>query len=156
MEIAGLPLHPLVVHAAVTIIPLAALLAIAFAVLPRWRWLSRWPTAALAVAAVAVAWVARLSGASLLEARPELERLVAEHQSRGQLLSLVVIPFAVIVVLAAWSLAGTSALASGRGAQESRIPSLETVLAGLVVLASLVMLVLVVLAGDSGSRAVWG
>lgn len=156
MEIAGLPLHPLVVHAAVTIIPLAALLAIAFAVLPRWRWLSRWPTAALAVAAVAVAWVARLSGASLLEARPELERLVAEHQSRGQLLSLVVIPFAVIVVLAAWSLAGTSALASGRGAQESRIPSLETVLAVLVVLASLVMLVLVVLAGDSGSRAVWG
>ena len=156
MEIAGLPLHPLVVHAAVTIIPLSALLAIAFVVLPRWRWLSRWPTAALAVAAVAVAWVARLSGASLLEARPELERLVAEHQSRGQLLSLVVIPFAVIVVLAAWSLAGTSALASGRGAQESRIPSLETVLAVLVVLASLAMLVLVVLTGDSGSRAVWG
>ena len=156
MEIAGLPLHPLVVHAAVTLIPLSALLAIAFVVLPRWRWLSRWPTAALAVAAVAVAWVARLSGASLLEARPELERLVAEHQSRGQLLSLIAIPFAVIVVLAAWSMAGTSALASGRGAQESRIPSLETLLAVLVVLASLTMLVLVVLAGDSGSRAVWG
>ena len=45
MEIAGLPLHPLVVHAAVVLIPLTALLAVAFAVLPRWRWLVRWPTA---------------------------------------------------------------------------------------------------------------
>jgi hypothetical protein len=156
MEIAGLPLHPLVVHAAVTLIPVSALLAIAFVVLPRWRWLSRWPTAALAVGAAAVAWVARLSGTSLLESRPELERLVAEHQDRGQLLSLVSIPFALIVVLAAWSMAGTSALASGRGAQESRVPALETVLAVLVVLASLAILVLVVLTGDSGSRAVWG
>jgi hypothetical protein len=156
MEIAGLPLHPLVVHAAVTLIPVSALLAIAFVVLPRWRWLSRWPTAALAVGAAAVAWVARLSGTSLLESRPELERLVAEHQDRGQLLSLVSIPFALIVVLAAWSMAGTSGLASGRGAQESRVPALETVLAVLVVLASLAILVLVVLTGDSGSRAVWG
>ena len=155
MEIAGLPLHPLVVHAAVTLIPLSAVLAIAFAVLPRWRWLSRWPVAGLAVVAAVVAWVARLSGSSLLDARPELERLVAEHQDRGQLLSLVSIPFALIVVLAAWSMAGTSALASGRGAQESRIPSLEKVFPALVVLASLAMIVLVILTGDSGSRAVW-
>jgi hypothetical protein len=156
MEIAGLPLHPLVVHAAVTIIPLSALVAIAFVVLPGWRWLSRWPTAALAVGAVAVAWVARLSGASLLDSRPELERLVADHQDRGELLSLVSIPFAVVVVLAAWSMAGTTALASGRGAQESRVPALEKVMPPLVILASLAVLVLVVLAGDSGSRAVWG
>ncbi|HSE07043.1 MAG TPA: DUF2231 domain-containing protein [Nocardioidaceae bacterium] len=156
MEIAGLPVHPLVVHAAVTLIPLSALFAIAFVVLPRWRWLSRWPTALLAVAALAVAWVARLSGAALLDSRPELARLVAEHQTRGQLLSLVAIPYAVIVVLAAWSMAGGTALASGRGGQESRIPALETVLAALVVIAALAVLVLVVLTGDSGSRAVWG
>jgi uncharacterized membrane protein len=156
MEIAGLPLHPLVVHAAVVLIPLSAALAIAFAVLPRWRWLSRWPTAAFAVVAAALAWVARLSGSSLLDSRPELARLVAEHQDRGELLSLVSLPYALLVVVAAWSMAGTSALASGRGAQESRIPALEKVLPALVVLASLAMMVVVVLAGDSGSRAVWG
>jgi hypothetical protein len=156
MEIAGLPLHPLVVHAAVVLIPLSAALAIAFAVLPRWRWLSRWPTAGLAVVAAVVAWVARLSGGSLLDSRPELERLVAEHQDRGELLALVSLPYAVVVVLAAWSLAGTTALASGRGAQESRVPALEKVLPALVVLAALALTVLVVLAGDSGSRAVWG
>jgi uncharacterized membrane protein len=156
MEIAGLPLHPLVVHAAVVLIPLSAALAIAFAVLPRWRWLSRWPTAGLAVVAALVAWVARLSGGSLLDSRPELERLVAEHQDRGELLALVSLPYAVVVVLAAWSLQGTTALASGRGAQASRVPALEKVLPALVVLVALAVLVLVVLAGDSGSRAVWG
>jgi len=156
MEIAGLPLHPLVVHAAVVLIPLSAALAIAFAVLPRWRWLSRWSAAGLAVVVVVVAWVARLSGSSLLDSRPELARIVAEHQDRGELLALVSLPYALIVVVAAWSMAGTSALASGRGAQESRIPALETVFAALVVLAALAVTVLVVLAGDSGSRAVWG
>jgi len=59
-------------------------------------------------------------------------------------------------VLAAWSLAGSTALASGRGARESRIPALEKVLPVLLVLAAVGVLVLVVLTGDAGSRAVWG
>lgn len=156
MEIAGLPLHPLVVHAAVTFIPLSAAVSIAFAVLPRWRWLLRWPTAVLALATPVLAWVARLSGEALLDARPELARVVGEHQERGELLAIVSLPYSLVVVLAAWSMAGTSALASGRGAQQSRVPSLEKVFPALVVLAALVVLVLVVLVGDSGSRAVWG
>jgi len=162
MEIGGLPLHPLVVHAVVVLVPLSAALAIALAVLPRWRWLSRWPAAAAAVLAATVAWVARLSGGSLLEDRPflletqSLRGQIEDHQGLGQLLTLVSIPYALLVVLAAWSLAGPSALASGRGAQESRVPALEKVLPALVVVASLGVLVLEVLTGDSGSRAVWG
>jgi len=162
MEIAGLPLHPLVVHAAVTLVPLSAGLAIALAVLPRWRWLSRWPTAATAVAALVVAWVARVSGNALLEDRPFLldadpiASRLETHQQLGEILSLVMIPFAVLVVLAAWSLAGTSALASGRGAQESRVPALDKALPVVLVVAALGVLVLVVLTGDAGSRAVWG
>jgi hypothetical protein len=46
MTFAGLPLHPLVVHAAVVLTPLAALLVVGSAVLPRWRWLTRWPAGA--------------------------------------------------------------------------------------------------------------
>lgn len=156
MEIAGLPLHPLVVHAAVTFIPLSAAVSIAFAVLPRWRWLLRWPTAVLAVATPVLAWVARQSGEALLDDRPELARLVTEHQEWGQLTAFVSLPYVVVVGVAVWSLAGTSALASGRGAQESRIPALEKVMPALVVVASLALLVLVVLVGDSGARAVWG
>ena len=51
MEIGGLPLHPLVVHGAVVFTPLAALALIVFAILPRYRYLTRWPAAILAVIA---------------------------------------------------------------------------------------------------------
>jgi hypothetical protein len=162
MEIAGLPLHPLVVHAAVTLIPLSALASVAFVVVPRWRWLLRWPAAVLAVLAASVAWVSRLSGSALLDDRPfllespELREQIERHEELGELMSLVSLPYALLVLLAAWSLAGTTALASGRGAQESRLPALEKVLPVLVVIASLGVLVLVVLVGDSGARAVWG
>jgi hypothetical protein len=162
MEIAGLPLHPLVVHAAVVFIPLSALATIWFAVMPGWRWLTRWPTAVLAVGALAVAWVARLSGQALLEARPflldspTLRDQIQTHQERGSLLSLLMIPFAALVVAAAWSLEGRSALASGRGARESKVPALEKVFPAVLVLAALGVIVLAVLAGDAGSRAVWG
>ena len=43
MEINGLPLHPLVVHAVVVLSPLAALGGLLYAAVPRWRWWLRWP-----------------------------------------------------------------------------------------------------------------
>lgn len=156
MEIAGLPLHPLVVHATVVLVPLSAALAVALAVLPRWRWLTRWPAAAVAVLGLALSWLASSSGEALAEARPGLEQLVEEHEELGELLANAMVPFALLVVLAAWSLAGPSALASGRGAQDSRIPVLDKVLPALLVLGAAGVLVLVVLVGDSGARAVWG
>jgi hypothetical protein len=162
MEIAGLPLHPLVVHTAVTLVPLSALVSVAFVVVPRWRWLLRWPAGVLAVLAAIVAWVSRLSGSALLEDRPfllespQLREQIERHEQLGELLSLVSLPYALLVLLGAWSLAGTTALASGRGARESRLLGLEKVLPVLVVLASVGVLVLVVLVGDSGARAVWG
>lgn len=156
MEIAGLPLHPLVVHATVVLVPLGAVAAVLMAVVPRWRWLTRWPAAVLAVLAVPLAWLSTWSGEVLLEARPGLAPLVADHQEVGELLAWSTIPFAAVVLLAVWSLAGPSALGSGRGAQESRLPALERVLPVAVVAAALGVLVLVVLTGDSGARAVWG
>ena len=48
--IAGLPVHILVIHAVVAFAPLAALLAIGYAVRPAWRRVLRWPVALLAVA----------------------------------------------------------------------------------------------------------
>src|SRR6266542_1811331 len=43
----SLPLHVLVIHLAVVVLPVSALTAIAFAVLPKWRWLLRWPALVL-------------------------------------------------------------------------------------------------------------
>jgi hypothetical protein len=156
MEIAGLPLHPLVVHAAVVLIPLTALLTVAFAVLPGWRWLLRWPTAGASVLCIVLAYVATTSGHSLENSRPELARLVREHSGRGDLLAKLTIVLAVVVVAAAFLLPGPSPLVSGRGERVSRGSVVDKVLPALLVLAAVVVLVQVVLTGDSGARAVWG
>jgi uncharacterized membrane protein len=156
MSIAGLPLHPLVVHAAVVLIPLSALLAVVFAVAPRWRWLTRWPTAALAVAVVFIGFLATSSGESLQEtSASSVERAVEEHAERGDALACLLVGFALLATLGAWVLSGDSGLASGRGAWESRLPALERVMPVLLVLGAVVVLVMVVLVGDSGARAVW-
>jgi hypothetical protein len=156
MTVAGLPLHALVVHATVVLIPISALLSIGFAVLPRWRWLARWPSAAGAVLSIALAYLTTASGQSLEKARPELAQLVRVHADRGHLLAQLTIVFAVVVVAAALLLPGPSGLASGKGAVESRVVIADKVLPLLVVLVAVVVLVQVVLTGDAGARAVWG
>ena len=84
MEVNGLPLHPLVVHAVVVLGPLAALTGLAYALVPRWRWVLRWPLVALAVVTAVAALAAVAAGEDLLAARPELEPLVEEHEGRGE------------------------------------------------------------------------
>jgi hypothetical protein len=156
MEIAGLPFHALILHAAVVLAPLAALLAIAYALLPRWRYLTRWPTVVMAAVALVTVWMSRLSGQSLLHSRPELAPLVREHQERGQLLSLLTILFTVVVVVAFWGLGGPSGFSSGSGARTMRSAAIDRGLSLAVVGASLLVLVWVFLTGDAGARAVWG
>jgi MFS family permease len=153
MEINGVPLHPLVVHAVVVLGPLAALTGLAYAAVPRWRWLLRWPLVALAVVVGVVAWVAVASGEDLLKARPELAPIVEVHMERGELLRNVALGYVLVSAFAAWALGGASALASGKGARETRLG----VPVALVLAATAVgLLVMLFLAGDSGARAVWG
>jgi uncharacterized membrane protein len=153
MELNGVPLHPLVVHAVVVLGPLATLTGLVYALVPKWRWLLRWPLVALALLTAVTAFLATASGEDLLESRPELEQLVEEHAEHGELLRNVALGFVPVSVLAAWALGGVSALASGRGARESRW---QLPVAGLLVVASIALLVTLFLAGDSGARAVWG
>ena len=155
MEFNGLPLHPLVVHAVVVLGPLAGVTGLAYALVPRWRWLLRWPLVVLAVMVAAASLLAVQAGESLLDSRPELEPLVEDHEDWGELLrswSLGLVP---VSIFAAWALRGPSRLASGRGAGESRMP-LGWLAGLLLVVGSVGLVVLVFLAGDSGSRAVWG
>lgn len=156
MEIGGLPLHPLVVHAAVIFTPLAALLAIVFAVVPRWRWLSRWPAALAALAALGSVLLAKASGNALLEQRPNLASVVDVHEERGELLVWFVIGFFVLAAASVWMLGSTSPLPSGRGARPAPAPWVARLLPVLVVTSALGVMVMVALTGDAGSRAVWG
>ncbi|GAA2124257.1 DUF2231 domain-containing protein [Nocardioides bigeumensis] len=155
MEFNGLPLHPLVVHAVVVFAPLAAISAIAYAVMPRWRWALRWPMVATTLVATLAAVVAVLAGDALLESRPELEALVKTHEERGELLRTFLLGFAVVVGLGAWRLGGPSGLKSGKGERPSSGGLVEILLMGLLVVGAVAVAVAVFLAGDSGSRAVW-
>ena len=153
MEINGLPLHPLVVHAVVVLGPLAALTGLVYAVVPRWRWLLRWPLVALAAVTAVTALLAVAAGEDLLASRPELAPIVEDHEEAGENLRSVALVYVVVAGLGAWALGGASALASGRGARDTRfgIP-----VAVLLAASAVGLLVTLFLAGDSGSRAVWG
>jgi hypothetical protein len=155
MEFAGLPFHFLILHAAVVLTPLAAVLAVAFAVLPRWRYLTRWPTAAMAVVALVTVWLSRLSGQSYLDANRGLADSVRVHQERGEMLSLLTILFTAVVAVAVWGLGGPSGFASGSGARPVRSVVVDRGLAVALVVTSLLVLVWVFLTGDAGARAVW-
>ena len=151
-----LPLHVLVIHAAVVLLPAAALAAIVFAVVPKWRWLLRWPVLLLGLGSLAVAFAARQSGKAFVSAKPELGQLVREHENRGDLLFYYSIAFAVICILAFLLLTGPSPLASGRGAKTGTMRPLELVVSGALVVMSVLIVWQTVRTGDAGARAVWG
>jgi len=148
MEINGLPLHVLVVHAAVVLTPMAALAALAYAVVPRWRDWLRWPVVVGVVVAVGAVWLAYYSGTDFrsndrfASATGEFADKLQRHQDRASLLRWVAGGFGVVTLVA-------TALHTRTG-----IPRLVLCVgvAGLAV----ATLVLTVMTGDAGAQAVWG
>jgi hypothetical protein len=65
VTIAGIPAHPLFVHAAVVLIPLTALLFIAWVPVPRWKQPFTAPTLLGAVVSIVVVFITRESGDAL-------------------------------------------------------------------------------------------
>jgi uncharacterized membrane protein len=157
MEINGLPLHPLIVHVVVVFAPLAAIGGIVYALVPRWRWWLRWPFVACAVIAAAAGVLAAQSGYSLEHDRG-LQQLAAvrTHQHRGSILRWLLLAYLVPTALAAWFLGGDSKVPSGWGAREGRSGGVAVALQVLLVVSAIVVLIWVILTGDSGARAVWG
>ena len=154
MTINGVPLHPLVVHAAVVFVPTAALLAIVF-VAPRWRWLVRWPAVVLAVAGAVVVQVAVMTGKTFEHIRHvQTLPLVRTHIMWGHRLQLAMWVFAAIMVAAFWAVPYVTRLSGGNDGA-GRVAVLEKPLLVIVPIAAIVVLTLVVLTGDAGARAVW-
>ncbi|MBA2559851.1 MAG: hypothetical protein H0V07_08185 [Propionibacteriales bacterium] len=149
-QINGLPVHALAVHAAVVLVPLAALLGVLFAV-PRTRAWSRLPLPLVALGALGSVFVARQSGQSLKETLgldrggSKVAALVAEHQSRANLLMILVVIFAVIAV-AAFVLSRDLAQFNG---------PIAMAVSALLVLGAIVVGFQTYRVGDIGSRAVW-
>ena len=157
-EFRGLPVHALVVHAAVVFAPLAALLGAAF-VMPALRARLRWPLLAVTLAALASVIVARLSGQELkeslnLEGSPAAP-LVDRHQDLAQQLLYLMVGFTVLVVFA---VAVTGRPASGTrsaGLARGRTQLAQSVLALLIMITGVAVTVQTIRTGELGTRAVW-
>ena len=153
-NLGNLPLHPLVVHAAVVGIPLAALLAFLFA-FPKTREWARWPLAITVVGATAVAFVARQSGLAFeaaLGIKPgnPVGDLISKHSMLANQLFYIMIGFSVIALLNVFLVAKRPA---DGAAKQSAV--LRVGLPILLVAAAVVALAWIVRVGDLGARAVW-
>ena len=149
-EFNGLPLHPLAVHAAIALVPLAGVLGVLFAV-PRTRAWARWPLPLVAVAAVAATYVARVTGEALNRVGglntsgiggPAAD-LIAEHEEASTVLFVLVIGYAVVAV-AALLLTRTSLLGTPAHA-----------VSALLVVGALLLSYWIYRVGDLGAQAVW-
>jgi uncharacterized membrane protein len=147
-EIQGLPLHPLVVHAVVVLVPLSALGAVLVAARPRWARPYGPLVAFGAVAAAGAAWVAQQAG-NALEAElgytgDALER-IETHGRWGLYVVNLGAGFAVLAVV--------STVLAFRLGPDNRW---QRVAAWLTAALGVGATVFAVLAGDTGARSVWG
>jgi uncharacterized membrane protein len=174
----GLPVHPLVVHAVVVLLPLAVLGTIAIALRPAWRL----PYGYFVVGAAAVATVLLPVSTSSGEALEERVGNPGEHAELGDQLIWFALPLLILLValvVMEWRRAREDAAVTGTpvtrtgttGTGTTRATSASTgtttasrrtgstartVVAGLAILAALATGVQVYRVGDSGARAAWG
>lgn len=142
----GLPLHPLVVHAIVVLLPLATLGTIAIAVRPSWRTTYGPLVVAATLTATVLLPVATSSGESL----EEQVGSPGEHAELGEQL----IWFALALLVTSAILVG---LELRRARQETPTTSRAiTTMAAVAVVAALACSWQVYRVGDSGARAAWG
>ncbi|MDO9496997.1 MAG: hypothetical protein Q7J48_14925 [Nocardioides sp.] len=147
----GIPVHPLVVHAVVVLLPLATLGTIAIAVRPKWRR----PYGPLVVASALVATVLCPVATSSGEA---LEERVGEPEAHAEL-GESLIWFSVALLLASAALVYLQRQHERRAAADGAAATSTTaltVVAVVAVIAGLAAGVQVYRVGDSGAKAAWG
>jgi len=151
-QIDGLPLHVLLVHATVVLVPLAALCTVLSVVWPAARQRLGIVTPLLALLALVLVPLTQQAGSWLAE-RVEQTRLVDEHHALADLM----LPWALALFAVA---AGQWLWFRFRGSRPGRRPGAgQRVLAVIGVLVALAVsagtTAMIIQVGESGSRAVW-
>ncbi len=139
----GLPVHPLVVHAAVVLLPLAAIGLVAIILVPRWRGALGWLVMGGLVLATGAVFVAKESGEKLATrvGNPTV------HAELGD--QLPIMAGVLLVVGVAW-------FYLARRDEKARAKSTMTTVMGIVaILVAALNLVWVVRVGHSGAEATW-
>jgi hypothetical protein len=146
ITVAGVPAHPLLVHAVVVLIPLAALGAVGLAVRPAWSRPYGLLVAAVALAGAVTATLAKIAGdqlAAALDVTAEFAPVIAQHGRFGLFTVVAAWPFAVLAI-------GAAVLGRRASGSAPRIVGALSAVSGLAAIA------VTVLAGHTGSEAVWG
>ena len=152
-QINGLPIHALVIHAAVVFVPLLALGAIVYALVPRWRPRVGWAVLLLAIAAPIVTFVAKQSGEVLRDRLFQQgvsgrgAEIIDDHMGYGTLTLWFVLALSVVSIVMV-------VLTSRTGRSLPRAADLG--LAVIMVALAAVSGYYVYRTGDSGATAVWG
>lgn len=154
-QIMGLPMHVLLVHAAVVFVPLLAMAAVVYAVVPRLRNRVGWVAVLLAAGAPVAALLAKLSGDAFRERRAATgtpAQILATIDSHGEFGTLTF-----WTSLALGVVTGALVIVTQRGRRERNLPIwIDLVLGGLVLVLAAVSTYYVFRTGDSGAKAVWG
>jgi hypothetical protein len=158
-SILGLPAHPLIVHAVVVLVPLAALLVGVAALSTRFRHWARYASPLIALAGLVMVPLASESGEGLERSVPH-SALVDQHAELADSLLPLMIGVTIVAFVQLWLDRRTVAVAGADdGGSPRRGPSIPRA-AGLAVavvalLVSAGTLVQVGRIGHSGAKAVW-
>jgi uncharacterized membrane protein len=152
-QISGLPVHALVLHAAVIFVPLLALGAVVYAIVGAWRPKIGWAVALLAVVAPATTFVTRESGEKLYDRmlangiNGPVKETLEDHMNFGTMTFWFALALGVVsLVMVGLTLRRAGALPK---VAEWGLAAVMVVLAGLSAY-------YVFRTGDSGAHAVWG
>ncbi|NKQ53898.1 hypothetical protein HFP15_13505 [Amycolatopsis sp. K13G38] len=141
--IAGLPLHVLIVHAVVVLVPLSVLATVTIAVWPAARRRFGWIVVGLTAVATICIPLATSSGEDLRDRLASTD-LIRQHAHLGDQLLVFVAGLLVVAFALVWF-----------DRRPVRIKALAPILSVLVVALAVVSAVQVVRIGDSGARAAW-
>ncbi len=144
----GLPAHPLIVHGAVVLLPLAAIGLIAVALIPKARRRYAPVVFGLALVATIAVGMAQQSGESLQENVKKTEQ-VREHAEMGD----QVLPWAIALTIVSGAVAAEPYLRGRFGKLSPKV--VAGVLIGASVIAGVGATWTVIEVGHSGATAVW-
>ncbi len=153
----GLPMHPLLVHAAVVFVPVAAILALIGAVWPAARRKMGIVTPILATAAAFAAALTQQAGEALGETVQQTA-LIKAHMEGGEAAT----PWIALLFFATWVQWAWFAFAKKRYAEGSKAmigataaKVLPVVVAVLVVIGAVGSAASIYVIGEAGAKAVW-
>jgi hypothetical protein len=144
----GLPAHPLIVHGAVVLLPVAAIATVVVAAVPRWRRPYALLVLGVSLAAAGAIWLAQESGESL-EERVTETALVERHSELAE----QVLPWAIAVVVVAAAVLLADRFQSRLAQIPSRAATITLIVAAVITGVGATWTVAEV--GHSGAKATW-